>query len=86
MFVNAAQITFGTTKHRLAPNAKQSLCLWLDHCRQTIAFVMTIILKILTASTMHAHYAHQIPILKWQQVQLQQNKKLAHVKKITTVN
>jgi hypothetical protein len=45
-----------------------------------------IILKIRIAPTKYAHYAHRIPILKWQQVQLQQNKKLAHVKKITTVN
>ena len=61
MFANAALITFGTTKHRLAPNVKHNLRLWLGPCRQTIAFVISIIMKILTAPTMHAHYAHQIP-------------------------
>jgi hypothetical protein len=61
MYVNAVWITFGTTKHRPAPNVKHSLRLWLGPCRQTIAFVISIIMKILTAPTMHAHYAHQIP-------------------------
>jgi hypothetical protein len=86
MYVNAVWITFGTAKHRLAPNVKHSLRLWLDHCRQTIAFVISTILKILIAPTTHAHHAQQILISKWQQVQLQQNKKLAHVMKIITVN
>jgi hypothetical protein len=86
MFVNAASITFGTTKHRLVPNAKQSLRLWLGPCRQTIAFVVTICLKILKALVNHAQHVQQIPISKWQQVQLQQNKKLAHVKKTISVN
>ena len=86
MFVNAAWITFGTMKHRLAPNVKQSLRLWWDPCPQMPVFAMTICLKILIVPTMHAHHVHRIPISKWQQVQLQQHKKLARVKKITTVN
>jgi hypothetical protein len=61
MYVSAVWITFGTTKHRLAPNVKHSLRLWLDPCRQTIAFVILIILKILKALVNHAQHARQIP-------------------------
>ena len=58
-FVNAGQITFGTTKHPRAPNVKQSLRRQSDRCRPTIVFAMTIYLK--TALTIHAPHAPQIP-------------------------